>query len=208
MMLVDRDYKIMQELSRWRFALGRHIKALADFPSIRTTDRRLSILTKAGYIERKKIMYGVPYMYTLTAKGASLIGKPEVSGKIRIEQIQHDIAVLDSVIYFIRTQNISLAEIITEREMHGLDGFGVRKHHPDYIFKNVQVCVEIELTLKAKARLLKNVENNFREYEKQIWIVPDTEHGIIEIINKSMSKYTGVELLPLEVVQDFVRKCI
>ena len=113
MKLVDRGYTIIQELNRWRFALGRHIRVLADFPSTRISDRRLTILTKAGYIERKKILYGVPSIYTLTEKGLKLINKPTNTVKIRIEQIIHDIAMLDSVIYFKNTQNISLSNITT-----------------------------------------------------------------------------------------------
>ena len=208
MQLVERDYIIIRELSRWRFCLGRHIRSLAGFPSIRTTDRRLKILIQAGYIERRKIIYGVPSIYTLTAKGLALINKPPSVGKIRIEHITHDIAVLDSVIYFINTRNIKLSDIITEKQMHGLDGFGIRRHQPDYIFKNINTCVEVELTLKAKSRLSKNIENNFKAYDNQIWIVPNTEHKIREILSKAKNIYTGIEIIEFEDIQNHVRELI
>ena len=205
MQVVERDYIIIRELSRWRFALGRHIRILAGFPSVRTADRRLKALVQAGYISRRKVLYGVPSIYTLTAKGLALINKNTNTGKIRVEQIIHDIAVLDSVICFIKTKNISLSDIITEKEMHGLDGFGNRKHQPDYVFKSAQVCVEVELSLKGKARLIENIKNNFMTYNKQIWIVPSTEHKIMEILRKAMGTYTGIELIELEEIQNYVK---
>ena len=206
MQLVDRDYIIMRELNRWRFALGRHIQHIAGFPSTRTTDRRLTKLIQMGYIERKKVIYGTPSIYTLTAKGMSLINKKSNEGKIRIEQIIHDIAVLDTFIYYIKSQKIDKAEVITEKEMHGLDGFGVRKHQPDFIIKKTQTCVEVEISLKAKDRLNKIIENNFKEYQGQIWVVPSAEHKIIEIIEKAMEKYTEIQLMALEEVQKYVRE--
>lgn len=206
MRLVERDYKIMQELSRWRFALGRHIRHLAGFVSERTTDRRLAVLMQAGYIERRKILYGVPSIYTLTAKGKTLINKSTGQNRIRIEQIMHDIAVLDTVIYYMDSQGIKTDEIITEKELHSIDGFGNRTHHPDFVFKDIQVCVEVELTLKAKNRLLKNIENNFMHYSSQRWIVPSAEHRIRSILYNSMNKYTGIEILELEEVQNYVRR--
>lgn len=49
--IVSRDYILMQQISKWRFLLGRQIKILAEFPSQRTVDRRIKILKEAGYIK-------------------------------------------------------------------------------------------------------------------------------------------------------------
>ena len=98
MRLTERDIEVLRELGRWRFCLGRHIRFLAGFASVRTADRRLNKLLEAEYIERKRVIYGIPGIYTLTAKGKAIIDKNTVQSKIRIEQIPHDIAVLDTVI--------------------------------------------------------------------------------------------------------------
>lgn len=60
MRLENRDFQILNEVYRFRFCLGRHIKVLCDFTSARARDRRLKILLEAGYLERRKILYGIP----------------------------------------------------------------------------------------------------------------------------------------------------
>jgi len=64
--LVDRDYIIFREIDRWRVSLGRHICVVAGFTGQRACDRRLRKLIDAGYLERKKILYGLPGIYTNT----------------------------------------------------------------------------------------------------------------------------------------------
>ena len=87
MVLVDRDYQILREIDRFRFCLGRHIKLLTGFEGQRACDRRLKILIEAGYINRKKILYGIPSVYFLTHKGKMLIGANKRQDKIRVEKI-------------------------------------------------------------------------------------------------------------------------
>ena len=100
--LVERDYRVLREAGRWRILTGRTLAKIAGFPSQRTGDRRLKKLLVAGYMERQKILYGVPYLYFLTPKGKALIGAPKYKDKIRIDQIRHDLAVANTAIYFRR----------------------------------------------------------------------------------------------------------
>lgn len=207
MRLVERDYIILREVSRWRFCLGRHIKHLAGFSGGRATDRRLKILIEAGLLERKKIIYGIPSVYYLTHKSKALLQLNKRQDKIRIDRIMHDIAVLDTAIYFMIAHNIPLTDITTEKELHSLDGFGLRQHHPDFIFsKDDKInCVEVERTLKAKARMEKIVEKNFLKHNCQYWIVSNTQTKIIELLKIYFEMYPNVEIINLEEVQEFVR---
>ena len=66
--IVDRDYKIIREIDRWRVCQGRHIKELVEFDGQRACDRRLRKLIEAGYIKREKILYGVAGIYSNTNK--------------------------------------------------------------------------------------------------------------------------------------------
>ena len=115
MNLTERDYGIFREIDRWRFCLGRHIKVLAGFSGQRACDRRLRTLIEAGFLERKKVIYGVPSIYSLTYKAKMLIGANKRQDKIRLDNIAHDIAVLDVAIFFITKFNIPLKDIITEK---------------------------------------------------------------------------------------------
>ena len=207
MILVDRDYEIMREIERWRFCLSRHIKFLGGFEGQRACDRRLKVLIKAGYIDRKKILYGVPSVYFLTHKGKMLIGANKRQDKIRVEKIPHDIAVVETAIYFMLKHKIQLAEIITEKQINSSSGFGERKHCPDFVIErnDKKVCVEVELSLKAKARLEKITEDNFLQYQNQFWIVAKSGVKIKKILKEMREKYTNIKIIELEGVQEFVK---
>ena len=89
--LAERDYRIFREIERWRVVLGRHIVVLAEFSGQRACDRRLKRLIEAGFITRKKILYGVPNIYSNTHKTKVLTGLPLRADKIKVEQIGHDL---------------------------------------------------------------------------------------------------------------------
>ena len=206
MKLVERDYLVFREVERWRYCLGRHIKVLAGFSSQRSCDRRLKVLLDMGYLNRKKIIYGVPSIYTLPFKSKMLIGANKRQEKVRLDNIIHDIAVLDSAIYILSEYNISLSDIQTEKQLHSQDGFSTRKHQPDFIFtKDKQTyCVEVELTLKAKDRIERNIKSNFLTYDIQIWILEDNPK-LVRIINENKLQYPNIEIKQIKEVRNYVK---
>ena len=206
MRLVDRDYVVFQEVERWRFCLGRHIKVLAGFTGQRACDRRLKALIDAGYIEREKVLYGVPSIYKLTYKAKMLIGTNKRQDKIRVDNIAHDIAVIDTAIYFNTHYQIPLNEIMTEKQLHSRDGFSIRKHQPDFIFtKNGNVyCVEVELSLKSSERLERNIKSNFGLYDTQIWAIEDLR--LFSALSDNKRQYPNIIIINIEEVKKYVRK--
>lgn len=204
--MTERDELILREVDRWRACGSKHIRWLAGFSGQRATDRRLKILIDAGYMERKKYLYGVPYIYFITAKGKSLIQAGMRSEKVKIEQIIHDRTVLDTAIYFINKEGLSLQNITTEKQLHQLDGFGIRKHRPDFIFTKDELtsCVEVELTKKAKSRLLNIIKDNFMEYDTQIWIVPNSQTAILQTLTDSQRYYTNIQVHSLQKITDYI----
>lgn len=206
--MTERDELILREIDRWRACGSKHIRFLAGFSGQRATDRRLKILIEAGYLERQKFLYGVPYIYFLTAKGKSLIHVGTGKEKIKIEQITHDKTVLDTAIYFMNKEGLTLQDITTEKQLHQLDGFGVRKHRPDFIFTKDELtyCVEVELTLKAKSRLLNIIKDNFMEYDVQIWIVPDSQKAILQVLKESKKLYDNIQARSLQKINDYINK--
>jgi len=205
MVLVDRDIEIFKLVYRLGFCLGRHINSLFFcINSSRACDRRLASLIKAGYLNRKKYLYGVPYLYTLTHKGRVLIGANKRENKIRLEQIMHDIKTIDVLIHFMDKYKLSLCGFTTERELHIEDGFGGRKHHPDFIFvmSGKTIAVEIELTAKSKMRLEKNIRDNYIKYDGQIWLTNDKKTHTL--ISKVADEYTNIKVKSLEGV---LEKC-
>ena len=197
MVIVERDREIIKLVYRFKFCMGRHIKELAPFLGARSCDRRLRLLIDSKYLTRKKYLYGLPYLYTVTHKGRILIGANKRENKIRLEQINHDATVLDALIYFKKKYGFTLDEIESERELHIKDGFGMRKHHPDFVFtqENKKYAVEIELALKAKVNFEKNVRANYLNYEKQIWVTGDNK--ILEMLKNFKKEYPNIEIVRL-----------
>lgn len=206
--LTERDELILKEVDRWRACGSKHIRWLANFSGQRATDRRLKILIEAGYLERRKFLYGVPSIYFLTAKGKSLIQVRTGTEKVKIEQIIHDRTVLDTAIYFMHKENLSLQDITTEKQLHQLDGFGIRRHRPDFIFTKDELtyCVEVELTLKAKNRFLNIIKENYIEYDVQIWIVSDSQKAILKVLKESRKSYDNIQARSLQKINDYLNR--
>lgn len=200
--LVDRDYIVIREIDRWRVITSKQIKELAQFSSQRTCDRRLKKLVDTGYLSREKILYGIPYLYSLTNRGKNLIGRNKHIDKIKIEQIQHDLSVLNTAIFFHQKHNIPFSNMVTEKQLHSLNGFSNRQHQPDFIFQHEKktICVEVELTLKAKDRLLKNIQTNFLNYDLQIWVVPNIQTKIASILEEQKTAYPNIKIIELSEV--------
>lgn len=191
---------ILQSIYRFRFALSRHIKYLANFQSQRTTDRRLKQLLEENLIARDKILYGVPYIYTVTKKGKRLIHATPIEEHIRIDKIQHDILVLDCLFHLQQKYGFSLHTVMTERELHSKNAFSERRHEPDFVFSmnDEFYCVEVELTPKSKQRLEKNVQSNYHNYDTQLWIVPNTQSFIQANLKEFSELYPNMMILSLE----------
>ena len=194
MELTERDLKVFREIERWRFCLGRHIQFLAGFTSQRICDRRLSLLISKGFLTRRIVIYGVPSVYLLTAKAKSHIFANQREEKIRLDQIVHDVTVLDVAISFMKKFGLSSSEIKTEKQLHQEDGFSKRVHRPDIVFSknNKTYCIEVELSLKSISRLEKNINSNFLSYDFQIWVIDEHTLKLSRLLDNFKTKYAIV----------------
>ena len=206
MELTERDYLILGVVHKFRFCFGRHVMAMTGFNGQRAADKRLRTLVESGYLGRKKYLYGTPYLYTLTHKGRILLGVNKRAEKIRVERITHDVYVIESAIYFINKYRIFLGDIESEKELHIKDGFGVRKHQPDFAFthNSKSYAIEVELSPKAKERQEKNILDNYLNYDVQIWITDDKK--VNEQTESFKNVYSNLELLSLEEVRQNIGK--
>jgi len=207
MVLTQRDVDIITSIQRWRALLSRQIKVLCGFSGQRACDRRLKKLIEAGYIERKHFIYGIPRLYFVTRKAVKLLDLEYYTPNIRIEQITHDIAVIDTAIYLINNEGVEKSSITTEREMKHKAGFGNPKHFPDFIYftkENKTFCVEVELSAKKPTTLERNIKNNYKVYDVQRWFIPSDRQKVIDNVKALGEKY-GVKIEPLEKVVLYVK---
>lgn len=203
--IVQRDYCILNEIHKWRVITSKHICRLCGFSGQRACDRRLKKLSETGLISRRKILYAVPGIYSLTSSGKALINVKGKSEQVRVEQIVHDLTVLDTAIYFNSKYNIAFSSMVTEKQLHSKDGFGIRRHRPDFVFEYSQkkYCVEVELNLKSRERFLKNIVSNFTDYDWQVWVVPDFNSKIAVFLKKQKSNYPNIKLIELSEVKNY-----
>ncbi len=159
----------------------------------------------AGILDRKRILYGIPAIYELTPRGKAIIGIPIKNERVRVEQIVHDMAVLDTAIYFSHKYAIAFSDIKSEKQLHKQDGFAVRKHRPDFVFtKNEKsFCVEVELTMKSKERFSKNIIANFTDYHIQIWVVPDFNSKIYAFLCEMKESYPNIKIIDINEVKSY-----
>ena len=203
--LQERDYEILRLVHRFRFCLGRHVMVLCGFSGARASDRRLKVLLDAGYLDRKKYLYGIPYMYTLSHKGRILLGVNKREDRIRVDRITHDIYILEAIIYYVTKCGISIAEIESEKELHIKDGFGLRKHQPDFVVNGAdgRIAVEVELNPKPKDRMEENIRENYLKYDRQVWITNNSK--VKSLLRGFASEYSNIEVLRLEEVLEHVK---
>ena len=201
MILQSRDKEIINTVARFRLMLGRQIKVLCGFSGERACDRRLKILINEGYLIRERLIYGVAGIYTVTAKARKDFDLHLTVSKIRLDQIKHDISVVDTAIYLINTEKITLSDIKTEKELRHEQGFSkIRGHEPDFIYKKDGEinCVEVELSLKAKDKFIKNIKSNYLSYNLQKWAIPKDKLKIREILSDVYNQYPNIEIIDLE----------
>lgn len=203
----DRDNIIVQEITKFRFCLSRQIRILANFNGQRACDRRIKKLIEANYLERKYLIYGIPGLIFTTKEAKKLFNLEYLTTEIRIEQIRHEVAVVDTAIYFIYKKKVDRMSIVTERQLKHKDGFGNPVHRPDFVFAKdgTECCVEVELSIKKIDTLEKNIKRNYMSYEIQYWIIDNEKIKINENLKSLMKKYNNIQIISLNVVNDYVK---
>lgn len=206
MRLQPRDFEILSEVYRWGFLCGRHVRFLSGFTGQRATDRRLKILVDSGYLTYTKLFYGTAGFYQLSSKGYSILGHRARPSKVRAEQYAHDILVVDTAIFIMDTLQVAPKDITTTKELHSLSGFSTRKHCPDFVFvkSGKKCCVEVELSHKAKDRLLANIQKNYEEYDAQLWVLPAHDKRNGNII--SLSGFNYIKIIESDVISHYIKE--
>lgn len=205
--LTNRDELVLRELSRFRGCLGNQIKVFGSFSNVRPMNRRLKKLIDNGYLERKRHVYGIAGVYRITNKAKKQLGIYLPISEIRLDQLEHDLLIVDVYLYLKETLGLKASDFITEKELRHEEGFNTRTHLPDLVYKHADklFCVEIELSLKAKERLEKNIKSNYVEYNGQFWYIKYTNSKLKEWLEEFSLYYSDLEIISIEVVQDFSR---
>ena len=147
----------------------------------------------------------MPALYFTTKLAQDFFNLEYITSDIRIDKIKHEVNVTNTAIYFINHMKILDDSLITERELKHEDGFCRQRHRPDFIYEkdNQTICIEVEMTEKARERLEKNVRENYLNFDTQYWIVGNEK--IKNNIQKLESRYTNIEIIELETIQEHIQ---
>ena len=139
----------------------------------------------------------MPYLYAASTKARAITGKPCYKHAPRVDKIRHDIVVLDTAIYYQKKYGLELKEIKSEKDLQGANGFGKRRHEPDFTFayKGKRYCVEVELAHKSKKRIEANARQNYLNYDYQMWVMPEPSLFIYKELTGLQKKYPNVIIL-------------
>ncbi|WP_334110823.1 hypothetical protein, partial [Thermodesulfitimonas autotrophica] len=131
--------------------------------------RRLSVMTKSGYLRHVRPLAEEPGVYLLTQRGIEAADLGRGRARLRLHTFRHDLLVADMAIVLGQATD---GEWITERELRaGVGGIGrpgPRAHVPDGVLIHpggARIAVEVEISSKPKARLEKLLRGYVRRPE-------------------------------------------
>jgi hypothetical protein len=129
---------------------------------------------KAGWVESRKLTAEGPSLVWLTAAGARLARSPYRIWRPNAALAGHIEAVTE--VRMLLEQQLRLGNWLCERSLAQtlLSQAGARPHLPDALLKlgGEEIAIEVELTLKSRARLDALIEELGQNYE-QVWYFAD-----------------------------------
>ncbi len=176
-MLTDRDTEIMRFIHRFGYLSARHVTAAFKMHT-KAAYRRLSVMTKSGYLRHVRPLAEEAGVYLLTEHGIEVCDAGRGRARLRLHTFKHDLLVADVA--------LALAgggEWITERELRagsgGIGRPGPRAHVPDGVLVRsggVRIAVEVETSTKPLSRLEKILRGYVRRPEfAEVWYICKTK---------------------------------
>ena len=168
--------------------------------------RRLTRLTEAGYLQRRRFEHGGPRVHWLTAQGWKVSGDPLKAPKA-----------INRVTYFHDIMLVDLAQALTaetggsftpERRLRAdllAKGFRTRRHLPDgllHLDGQKPIAIELECSMKEARRLRKIVTDYAIDTKFQaVWYFV-TNNRVRRLIERATKPYSGFRIRLWEASHD------
>ena len=185
--MTERDRKILKLLDKVGIARAADVMILTGFGNLVSCRRRLALLVKEELIKIEK--WDNNNCYMLTYAGLNEIERYNAKPIEWNQASRHMMMITRVISYLVAAEGIDLNKIESDKELKAkFFNSSAKPHLPDAVCG--RTCFELELTLKDTQRLEKNILANGRNYEYQIWIIPDTrpvlKKRILEIAQKNL----------------------
>lgn len=203
--MAKRDMQILRHLLDFRFLSTNQIYDLMRLSGqeidLRYLQRKLRTLCEQGIVDRSRNIIYQAYIYNLNDFGYQEFNEG-VKRHIKFggRNMKHELLVVDTLIYLCTYLNYSFNDYVTEEDLL-LDDIEIveeesvftsevikkmkdnKKHLGDLVFSN-ETVVEVEISRKRKSRLFTNLEQNKKNYKKQIWVIYEHDKYIENVIKK------------------------
>jgi predicted DNA-binding transcriptional regulator len=172
MQITERDIEIIKFINDFGFCEINQIERQFGIKKSRGY-QIMKRLVNAGLVNHEKIFHGEHGIFYVTQRGSTFTGLPPIKN-IPKDNYRHQLAVINT--FFKLKVQYPEAEWISERRIKRekyMRGLGKRGHIPDGILifpNNREIGIEVELTLKSKARLQEIFRNYVTCLEvKEVW---------------------------------------
>lgn len=201
----DNDRLVLKYLYKFRFLGTSQIEELIKLSGqkmhIRALQRRLKKLYNENVIDRNRNIVYKEYVYNLDDFGYQYFNEA-VKRYVKFDgrNLKHELLVVDTLIYLCKFRDYKFESYMTEEDLmnddieiieeesifdNSIDKIGqIKKYHlGDIVFDN-QIVIEVELSRKRKSKLFENLQQNQKNYQKQIWVIYEDDKYIENVIKQ------------------------
>ncbi|WOO88726.1 replication-relaxation family protein [Mollicutes bacterium LVI A0078] len=203
--MTKRDKQILRHLYNFRFLSTNQLLDLMSLSGnkieLTYMRKRLKELADCEVVDRnRKILYQ-SYIYNLSDFGYQELNE-DVKRHVKFggRNLIHELFVADTLIYMCKFLSYDFNDYLTEEQLL-LDDIEIveeesvftsevikkmkdnKKHLGDLVFSN-ETVIEVEISRKRKSRLFTNLEQNKKNYKKQIWVIYEHDKYIENVIKK------------------------
>lgn len=188
--LNERDLFSLFLLNKFRVLDAKSLAILGGFPSESYCSTRLQKLARYGYIKREKAATTLPLIHYLTTKGNDEVSDRRTKHKPTLTTLEKELAVGQVASFLCLKKGIQPKDFITDRELRQYERqlYDVRamEHKGNLLFVESQsgdkVVVEVELTFKGRDRTVKNIQNNRKHSDRQLWFIKKSMRGLRNLL--------------------------
>ena len=188
--LNERDLFSLFLLNKFRVLDAKSLAILGGFPSESYCSTRLQKLARYGYIKREKAATTLPLIHYLTTKGNDEVSDRRTKHKPTLTTLEKELAVGQVASFLCLKKGIQPKDVITDRELRQYERqlYDVRamEHKGNLLFVESQsgdkVVVEVELTFKGRNRTVKNIQNNRKYSDRQLWFIKKSMRGLRNLL--------------------------
>lgn len=188
--LNERDLFSLFLLNKFRVLDAKSLAILGGFPSESYCSTRLQKLARYGYIKREKAVTTLPLIHYLTTKGNDEVSDRRTKHKPTLTTLEKELAVGQVASFLCLKKGIQPKDVITDRELRQYERqlYDVRamEHKGNLLFVESQsgdkVVVEVELTFKGRDRTVKNIQNNRKHSDRQLWFIKKSMRGLRNLL--------------------------